>query len=88
MHGMAGDRIVVGASGDDARARTAARRLLEDGHEVVYVGGHQRPEQLARAAVAEDARRIVVDADAPTLRQVVASCGDLGADDIVVDPVV
>ena len=85
---MASDRIVVGATADDVRARTVARRLRDAGHEIVFVGGDQSPDQLARTAVAEDARRLVVDADAASLERVREACAHFGAADIVVEPVV
>ena len=84
---MASERIVVGATGDDVRARTAARRLRDAGHEIVFVGGDQSPDQLARTAVAEDAERLVVDADPAGLARVVEACTRLEASDVVVEPV-
>jgi methylmalonyl-CoA mutase C-terminal domain/subunit len=85
---MASDRIVVGATADDVRARTVARRLRDAGHEIVFVGGDQSPDQLARTAVAEDAVRLVVDADPAGLGRVVEACARLDASDVVVEPVV
>jgi len=55
------DRVVVGALDDDRMARLKARALLMSGREVVFVGGGQSIEQLARTVVAEDAGRLVVD---------------------------
>ena len=81
---MTVERIVVGAEGDDAAARTLARSLRDAGHEVVLVGGHQSAEQLARTAVAEDATRIVVDGAPEIVARVAAACADLGAGDITV----
>lgn len=80
------ERIVVGAVGDDATARTLARQLRDAGQEVVLVGGHQSAEQLARTAVAEDATRIVADASPEMIARIVAACADLGAADIAVGP--
>jgi methylmalonyl-CoA mutase C-terminal domain/subunit len=87
---MASERIVVGATDDDGRARVAARRLRDEGHEIVFVGGGQSPDQLARTAVAEDAVRLVVDTagDAALLARVGDACARLDAADIVVEPVV
>ena len=85
---MATERIVVGASGDDDNARSAARRLRDEGHEVVFVGGHQTPEHLVSTAVAEDAVRLVVDADDASLARVRELCREQGADDVRVEPVV
>ena len=56
------DAIVVGATATTRRP-DGRPRLRDAGHEIVFVGGRQSPEQLARTAVAEDAVRIVVDAD-------------------------
>lgn len=83
-------RVIIGASGhDDSRARSAARRLRDDGLEVVFVGGDQAPEQLARTAVAEDSARIIVDvADPSDVDRLVQACEALGAGDIVVEPLV
>lgn len=78
---MTRERIVVGASGDDAAARSTARRLRDAGHEVVFVGGEQTPVHLVRAAVAEDASRIVFDADpeaVASLRDLVSALGAEG----------
>jgi|GEM_PF-3573565 len=55
------DRVVVGALDDDRTARLKARALLMSGREVVFVGGGQSIEQLARTVVAEDAGTLVVD---------------------------
>ncbi|MBD8607140.1 hypothetical protein IFT73_09765 [Aeromicrobium sp. CFBP 8757] len=85
---MTQHRIVVGAIGDDSGATVAARRLRDEGHEIVFVGGGQSPEQLARTAVAEDARRLVVDADADGLELVREACSRLDATDIVIEPAV
>jgi methylmalonyl-CoA mutase C-terminal domain/subunit len=85
---MAFERTVVGATGHDGRsAQQTARRLRDQGHEVVFVGPGQTPEQLVRAAVAEDAQRIVADADADTLSRVAQLCAQTGAEDIRVEPV-
>jgi methylmalonyl-CoA mutase C-terminal domain/subunit len=85
---MAADRIVVGSVGDDADARGLARRLRDDGHEIVFVGGRQTPDQLAATAVAEDAVRVVADASPVVLQRLRDALDALGADDIVVEPLV
>ena len=85
---MAADRIVVGAIGDDAAARTSARGLRDAGYEIVFVGGDQSPRQLAATAVAEDAVRVVIDGDSSARQQVQQALADVGADDIVVESVV
>ena len=67
------DRVVVAAADDDAAARLKARALLMSGREVVFLGGGQSVEQIARTVVAEDAGTVVVDAPAATL-EVLRSC--------------
>lgn len=84
---MGRERVVVGAVDDDVRARSAARRLRDAGREVVFVGGHQTVEQLARTAVAEDAAQIVVDAGPDDVRRLVEACDTHDAADIVVHSV-
>lgn len=71
---MVTERIVVGATGDDGAVRTVARELRDAGHEVVFVGGQQSPAHLVRTAIAEDATRIVVDADQATVERIGALC--------------
>lgn len=51
-------RIVVakpGLDGHDRGAKVIARALRDAGHEVVYTGLHQSPEQIVETAIAEDA---------------------------------
>src|SRR6187551_2179233 len=51
-------RIVVGKPGLDGHDRGAkilARALRDAGHEVVYTGLHQTPEQIVETAIQEDA---------------------------------
>ena len=83
---MVKQRVVLGAIGEDEQARRAARRLRDEGQEVVYLGGDQTPEQLVRALIAEDATTIVVDGDADSLARVVSLCRELGAGDVLVTP--
>jgi len=52
-------RIVVGALGAD-RAHALARRLRDEGDEVVLTGDDADVESLGRAVVAEDASEVVV----------------------------
>jgi methylmalonyl-CoA mutase C-terminal domain/subunit len=50
-------RILIakpGLDGHDRGAKVVARGLAEAGHEVIYTGLHQTPEQIAEAAVQED----------------------------------
>ena len=83
---MVRQRVVLGSIGDGDRARRAARRLRDEGQEVVYVGGEQTPEQLVRALIAEDAASIVVDGDGESLARIAELCAELGAGDVVVTP--
>lgn len=83
---MVRQRVVLGSIGDGDRSRRAARRLRDEGQEVVYVGGEQTPEQLVRALIAEDAASIVVDGDAESLARIAELCAELGAGDVVVTP--
>ena len=51
-------RIVVGKpglDGHDRGAKIVARALRDAGHEVIYTGLHQTPEQIAETAIQEDA---------------------------------
>ena len=51
-------RIVVakpGLDGHDRGAKIVARALRDAGHEVIYTGLHQTPEQIVETAIAEDA---------------------------------
>jgi methylmalonyl-CoA mutase C-terminal domain/subunit len=83
---MVRQRVVLGSIGDGEDARRAARRLRDEGQEVVYVGGEQTPEQLVRTLIAEDAATIVVDGDAESLARIAELCSELGAGDVIVTP--
>ena len=51
-------RIVVakpGLDGHDRGAKVIARALRDAGHEVIYTGLHQTPEQIVETAIQEDA---------------------------------
>jgi methylmalonyl-CoA mutase C-terminal domain/subunit len=51
-------RIVVGKpglDGHDRGAKVVARALRDAGHEVIYTGLHQTPEQIVETALQEDA---------------------------------
>ncbi|HZJ05886.1 MAG TPA: cobalamin B12-binding domain-containing protein [Nocardioidaceae bacterium] len=55
---MAPIRIVVakpGLDGHDRGAKVVARALRDAGHEVIYTGLHQTPEQIVETAIQEDA---------------------------------
>jgi methylmalonyl-CoA mutase C-terminal domain/subunit len=58
-------RIVVGKpglDGHDRGAKIVARALRDAGHEVIYTGLHQTPEQIVETAIQEDADLIGVNA--------------------------
>lgn len=44
-----------GLDGHDRGAKVVARALRDAGHEVVYTGLHQTPEQIVETAIQEDA---------------------------------
>jgi methylmalonyl-CoA mutase, C-terminal domain len=51
-------RVIVakpGLDGHDRGAKVVARALRDAGMEVIYTGLHQTPEQIAEAAIQEDA---------------------------------
>jgi len=51
-------RIIVGKpglDGHDRGAKIVARALRDAGHEVIYTGLHQTPEQIVETAIQEDA---------------------------------
>src|SRR3978361_1808757 len=55
---MAPVRIVIakpGLDGHDRGAKVIARALRDAGHEVIYTGLHQTPEQIVETAIQEDA---------------------------------
>lgn len=44
----------AGLDGHDRGAKVVARALRDGGHEVIYTGLHQTPEQVVAAAIQED----------------------------------
>ncbi len=44
----------AGLDGHDRGAKVVARALRDGGHEVIYTGLHQTPEQVVSAAIQED----------------------------------
>ena len=44
-----------GLDGHDRGAKVVARALRDAGHEVIYTGLHQTPEQIVETAIQEDA---------------------------------
>jgi methylmalonyl-CoA mutase C-terminal domain/subunit len=84
-------RVVVakpGLDGHDRGAKVVARALRDAGIEVVYTGLHQTPEQIAAAAVQEDADAvglsILSGAHLTLLPRVVELLRERGAGDVVV----
>ena len=84
-------RIVVGKPGLDGHDRgvkIVARALRDAGHEVIYTGLHQTPEQIVETAIQEDADLIGLSvlsgAHMTLFRRVLEILRERGADDIVV----
>ena len=88
--GMTRERVVVAALAHDdevvARALRAARAASGEGAETVFLGA-AGPDGVARAAVAEDAARVLVVGGADDEDAVRRALAALGADDVAVDPV-
>lgn len=84
-------RIVVGKPGLDGHDRgvkIVARALRDAGHEVIYTGLHQTPEQIVETAIQEDADLIGLSvlsgAHMTLFRRLLEILHERGADDIVV----
>ena len=84
-------RIVVakpGLDGHDRGAKIVARALRDAGHEVVYTGLHQTPEQIVETAIQEDADLIGLSvlsgAHMTLFRRLLDLLEQRGAADIVV----
>ena len=84
-------RIVVakpGLDGHDRGAKVVARALRDAGHEVIYTGLHQTPEQIVETAVQEDADLIGVSvlsgAHMSLFRRIMELLTERDARDIVV----
>jgi methylmalonyl-CoA mutase C-terminal domain/subunit len=84
-------RIVVakpGLDGHDRGAKVVARALRDAGHEVIYTGLHQTPEQIVETAIQEDADLIGLSvlsgAHMTLFRKLVDLLAERGAGDIVV----
>jgi methylmalonyl-CoA mutase cobalamin-binding domain/chain len=82
-------RVVIakpGLDGHDRGAKVIARALRDAGHEVIYTGLHQTPEQIVASAIQEDASVIglsVLSGAHLTLTQdVITLLGRQGAADI------
>ena len=84
-------RIVVGKpglDGHDRGAKIVARALRDAGHEVVYTGLHQTPEQIVETAIQEDADLIGLSvlsgAHMTLFRKLVELLAEREASDIVI----
>jgi methylmalonyl-CoA mutase C-terminal domain/subunit len=84
-------RIVVakpGLDGHDRGAKVVARALRDAGHEVIYTGLHQTPEQIVETAIQEDADLIGLSvlsgAHMSLFRRVTELLAERDAGDIVV----
>jgi methylmalonyl-CoA mutase, C-terminal domain len=82
-------RIVVakpGLDGHDRGAKIVARALRDAGHEVIYTGLHQTPEQIVETAIQEDADLIGLSvlsgAHMTLFRRLIELLKERGADDI------
>ncbi len=78
----------IGLDGHDRGAKVIARALKDAGFEVVYTGIRQTPEQVARAAVEEDADVIGISilsgAHIHHIQRLMEKLKEMGADDIPV----
>lgn len=84
-------RILIakpGLDGHDRGAKVIARTLRDAGHEVIYSGLHQTPEQIVETAIQEDVDAVGLSslsgAHMALFPKVVALLADRDADDIVV----
>ncbi|MGH3336258.1 MAG: cobalamin B12-binding domain-containing protein [Nocardioides sp.] len=84
-------RIVVakpGLDGHDRGAKIVARALRDAGHEVIYTGLHQTPEQIVETAIQEDADAVGVSilsgAHMTLVPRIVDGLRENGADDVLV----
>jgi methylmalonyl-CoA mutase, C-terminal domain len=84
-------RVIVakpGLDGHDRGAKVVARALRDAGFEVIYTGLHQTPEQIAEAAVQEDADAVGLSchsgAHMTLFPKVVSELRARGANDILV----
>ena len=82
-------RVVVGKpglDGHDRGAKIVARALRDAGHEVIYTGLHQTPEQIVETAIQEDADLIGLSvlsgAHMSLFRRLLELLGERDAEDI------
>ena len=77
-----------GLDGHDRGAKIVARALRDAGHEVVYTGLHQTPEQIVETAIQEDADLIGLSvlsgAHMTLFRKLVELLAEREASDIVI----
>ena len=77
-----------GLDGHDRGAKIVARALRDAGHEVIYTGLHQTPEQIVETAIQEDADLIGLSvlsgAHMTLFRKLVDLLAERDASDIVV----
>ena len=84
-------RIVVakpGLDGHDRGAKIVARALRDAGHEVIYTGLHQTPEQIVETAIQEDADAVGISilsgAHMTLVPRILELLRENGAEDVVV----
>ena len=84
-------RIVVakpGLDGHDRGAKVIARALRDAGHEVIYTGLHQTPEQIVETDIQEDADviglSVLSGAHMTLFKKLIALLAERDASDIVV----
>jgi methylmalonyl-CoA mutase, C-terminal domain len=82
-------RIVVakpGLDGHDRGAKVIARALRDAGHEVIYTGLHQTPEQIVETAIQEDADAVGISilsgAHMTLVPRIVTQLRERGADNV------
>lgn len=77
-----------GLDGHDRGAKVVARALRDAGMEVIYLGLHQTPDQIVRAAIDEDVDvvglSVLSGAHMTVFPRVVEMLKEKGADDIAV----
>lgn len=83
-------RVLVakpGLDGHDRGVKVVARAYRDAGMEVIYTGLHQRPEQIAEAAIQEDvdvvAMSILSGAHNTLVPEVIRLLKDQGVDDVL-----
>ena len=84
-------RVIVakpGLDGHDRGAKTITRALRDHGFEVIYTGLHQTPEQIAEAALQEDADAVGLSllsgAHLTLFPRVVEALAERGLEDLLV----